>query len=215
MDVGDGAKLCANALESKKVASMAGVGVSAWSTNLQIPAEYLTPRWYALYTCANHEKRVAEQLGQRSVEHFLPLYAVVRRWKDRRVCLQMPLFPGYMFVRLALREKLMVLEVPGAVCLVSMQGRPAPLDDEEIDTLQHALASPFQAQPHPYLAAGLRVRIVRGPLTGCEGVLLRRKGNYRVALSVRLIQRSIAVDVDLADIAPHPRQIARTAEANR
>jgi len=184
----------------------------SWAS-LHTPAEYLDPRWYALYTCANHEKRVAQQLQQRSIEHFLPLYETVHRWTDRRMCLRLPLFPGYVFVRLALHDKVRVLEAPGVVHLVGVSGRPTPLDDGEIDTLRQGLDSSLRALPHPYLNAGRRVGIVRGPLAGCEGILLRRKGNYRVVLSVHLIMRSIAVDVDLADIAPHPRQTGRAANS--
>ncbi len=84
----------------------ATVGNPASGEALSPPPDPTQPRWYAAYTCANHEKRVAEQLGQRSIEHFLPLYERVRRWKDRRVRLQWPLFPGYVFVRLALGDRL-------------------------------------------------------------------------------------------------------------
>src|SRR5229473_725890 len=81
-------------------------------------AAYIQPRWYALYTCANHEKRVAKQLEERAVEHFLPLYGSVRRWKDRKVQLDLPLFPGYVFVHLALRDRLRVLQTPGGARLI-------------------------------------------------------------------------------------------------
>src|ERR1700693_6015046 len=95
--------------------------------------DYLEPHWSAAYTCANHEKRVTQQLEKRSVEHFLPLYESVRRWKDRRVRLHMPLFPGYVFVKLALRDQLQLLQIPGVVQLVSFNGRPAPLPQEDIE----------------------------------------------------------------------------------
>src|ERR1700686_1110203 len=93
---------------------------------------FFEPLWYAVYTNAHHEKRVAQQLGQRSIEHILPLYASVRRWKDRLVCLQMPLFPGYVFVRFALRDRLQVLQIPSVAHLVSFNGRPAPLPIEDV-----------------------------------------------------------------------------------
>jgi transcription antitermination factor NusG len=96
--------------------------------------------WYAAYTTANHEKRVAEQLAVRSVEHFLPQYASVRRWKDRRVRLELPLFPGYVFVRLALRDRLQVLKIPGVAKLVGFNGTPTALPEEEIATLRTSLA---------------------------------------------------------------------------
>lgn len=159
-------------------------------------------RWYAAYTCANHEKRVAEQLEVKSIERFLPLYESVRRWKDRRVRLQMPLFPGYVFVRIALQERVQVLQIPKVVRLVGFNGCPAALPDEEIEALRRGLCGGLRAEPHPYLNIGRRVRVRSGPLEGAEGVLLRRKNSLRVILSIELILRSIAVEVDLADIEP-------------
>jgi transcription antitermination factor NusG len=158
------------------------------------------PRWYAAYTCANREKRVAEQLGVREVEHFLPLYSSVRRWKDRRVMLELPLFPGYVFVRMAMGNRLQVQTVPGVARLVGFDGTPAALRDEEIGALRTSLGDAVRAEPHPYLTAGRRVRVTRGPLAGMEGVLLRRKGSFRLVISVELIQRSVAVDADAADV---------------
>lgn len=167
-----------------------------------MPAAQAEQYWFAAYTCAQHEKRVAEQLTEREVEHFLPLYASVRRWRDRRVRLDLPLFPGYVFVRLALRDRLRVLQVPSVVRLVSFGGLPAPLPDEQVEILRAGLADALHAEPHPFLAVGRRVRIVHGPLAGLEGVLQRKKSNFRFVLSVELIQRSIAVDVDAADVVP-------------
>jgi transcription antitermination factor NusG len=158
--------------------------------------------WYAAYTCANHEKRIAEQLRERRIEYFLPLYEAVRRWKDRRVRLELPLFPGYIFVHLPLKERLRVLELPSVVRLVGFGGQPMALPEAEINALRNGLRGEMRAQPHPYLAAGRRVRLARGPLAGLEGVLLRRKGNFRLVLTVELILRSIAVDVDAADVLP-------------
>ena len=166
----------------------------------RLPVEYSEPRWYAAYTCAQHEKRVAEQFTQRALENFLPRYASVRRWKDRRVRLELPLFPGYVFVRLALRERLRVLETPSVVRLVGFNGRPAALPDKEIEALQACAAAQINAEPHAYLTAGRRVRIKCGPLAELEGVLVRRKNGLRVVVSLDLIARSAAVEVDAADI---------------
>jgi transcription antitermination factor NusG len=157
-------------------------------------------RWYAAYTSANHEKRVAEQLVARDVEHFLPVYDSVRRWKDRRVTLQMPLFPGYVFVCMALRDRLQVQQVPGVAHLVGFDGTPAALPDEEIQALRASLESGVRAEPHPYLTVGRRVRLKSGPLTGMQGILLRRKGNFRVVISIELIQRSLVVHLDAVDV---------------
>jgi transcription antitermination factor NusG len=167
-----------------------------------LPAEYCEARWYAAYTSANHEKRVAERLGVREVEHFLPLYESVRRWKDRSVRQQMPLFPGYVFVRVALRDRLKVLQVPSVVRLVGYGDAPAALDEEEVEGLRCALAEGMRAEPHPYLRVGCRVQITDGPLAGHEGILVQRKGNLRVVLSVDLIQRSIHVQIDSSSLEP-------------
>jgi len=167
-----------------------------------LPFSYYEKRWYAVYTAANHERRVAEQLEVRAVEYFLPLYSSLRRWKDRRVKLSLPLFPGYVFVHMALRDRLRVLQVPGVARLVSFNGTPSALPDEAIQALMRSLERGLHAEPHPYLTAGRRVRLKCGPLEGCQGILVRRKGVCRVVLSIEMIQRSVVVDVDLADIEP-------------
>lgn len=168
----------------------------------ELPAVYLEPCWYAAYTRANHEKKVAEQLCRKGVEHFVPLYETVHRWKDRRVRLQLPLFPGYVFVRLALRDRLRVLEVPSVARLVGFGELPAALPEQEIETLRKGLDCGLRAQPHPYLTVGRRVRIGNGPLAGMEGILQRRKGNFRVVLSLDRIMRSMVVEADACDLEP-------------
>lgn len=168
------------------------------------------PRWYAAYTCSNHEKQVAAQLGDRDVEHFLPLYETVHRWKDRRVRLRLPLFPGYVFVRIALCDRLEVLRVPSVVRLVGFgSSLPVSLPEQQIETLRRGFAGGLHAQPHLYLTAGRRVRIVNGPLAGLDGILVRRKGNCRVVLSVDLIQRSMAVEAVIADLAFTPSLVPK------
>jgi len=156
--------------------------------------------WYAVYTCAQHEKSVAKQLELRSIEYFLPLYERVSRWKDRRVKLQVPLFSGYVFVRIELQERLSVLQVPGVVHLVGFGGQPTPLPQEEMEALRNGLSGTFCAKPCPYLELGGNVRIKSGPLAGLQGILRRKKGTYRFVLSLELIQRSISVEVDAVDI---------------
>ena len=158
--------------------------------------------WYAACTRANHEKRVAEQLSVRSVEHFLPLYKSVRRWKDRRVHLQMPLFPGYVFIRIDLHDRLRVLQIPGVARFVSFNGTPAVLPEAEITRLMAGLKDGLQAAPHPYLTAGRRVRITHGPLEGLEGIVIRKKNDWRFVLSLDLIQRSIRLDIDSSLVEP-------------
>src|SRR5258707_2363888 len=158
------------------------------------------PHWYALYTRAHHEKRVAAELMQRGVENFLPLYSSVRRWKDRRVTLDLPLFPGYVFVRMALADKLRVVQVPSVVRLVGFGGSPAALPETEMEIVRAGLSRGLRAQPHPFLTVGRRVRITGGPFAGLEGILKQKKSGLRVVVSLELIQRSVAVDVDTADV---------------
>jgi len=166
----------------------------------ELPTEYREARWYAAYTSANHEKRVALQLGQRSVEYFLPVYESVRHWKDRRVKLEMPLFPGYVFVRLALQDRLRVLQIPGLARLVGFDGTPTALPDEEIEGLRKGLTSGVRVKPHPFLTVGKRVRVTAGPLAGMRGILVRRRKQTRFVVSVELIMRSVAVEIDEADL---------------
>src|SRR5258707_7022081 len=108
------------------------------------------PHWYALYTRAHHEKRVAAELMQRGVEHFLPLYSSVRRWKDRRVTLDLPLFPGYVFVRLVLRDRLRAVQIPSVARLVGFGGLPVALPDAEMAIMRSRLSERMRAEPHAF-----------------------------------------------------------------
>ena len=172
------------------------------SDSLVLPSSFLEKRWYALYTRSNCEKRVSAEVVARDVECFLPVYSSTRRWKDRRVNLESPLFPGYVFVRLALRDRLRVLQIPSVVRLVGFSGQPAALPEEEVEALRSGLMQKLKAEPHPFLRVGRRVRVKSGPLTGMEGILARRRGKARFVMSVELIMRSIAVEIDEADVAP-------------
>jgi len=157
-------------------------------------------RWYALYTCARHEKSVASQIERRRVACFLPMYRSVRRWKDRRKELELALFPGYVFVNMSISSKLKVLEVPGVVRFVSFNGQPAALPTEEIEALRTRLGDKSRIEPHPYLRVGRKVRVHSGPFEGLEGIVVRRKDRCRLIFSIDLIQRSLAIEVDEADL---------------
>jgi transcription antitermination factor NusG len=160
------------------------------------------PCWYALYTCPRHEKSVASQLAQRSLEFYLPVYRSIRRWNDRSRLLDMPLFPGYVFVHIPLREKLRVLSVNGAVRFVGVGTSPQALLDEDIEQIRQLLLAGKPMEPYPYMKTGSRVRVTRGPLEGAEGYVLRCKNACRIIVSVHLIQRSIAVELDFGDLGP-------------
>lgn len=158
--------------------------------------------WYAVYTRAQHQEQVARQMGRREVESFLPLYESVRRWKDRRVVLNLPLFPSYVFVHLDLADRLKVLQIPGVVNLVAFGGIPCPIPDVEIEALQSCLACGVRMQPHPYLTVGRRVQVKSGPLAGLEGIVVRRKTGYRLVLSIDSISSSVWVELDAVDVEP-------------
>jgi len=163
--------------------------------------ESTVANWYAVYTCARHEKRVAEQMERRRLHGFVPLYRATHRWKDRRKEVVLALFPSYVFVYLALRDRVRVLEIPGVVSIVSSQGKPTPLPAAEIEPFRCASGG-VQMEPHPYLLTGRRVRLRRGPMVGLEGILLRRKEGLRLVVSIEILMRSVAVEVDETDVEP-------------
>ncbi len=168
----------------------------------RLVAEYREPHWYAVQTCANHEKRVRQQLHLRVVETYLPVYESVRQWKDRRVRRELPLFPGYLFVRLALCDRLRVLRTPSVVRIVEFGGQAAALPDQEIEILRRGLTHELGIEPYPYLKVGRRVRVRTGPLQGLEGILVRKKNRSRFVISVDLIMRSVAVEIDVTELEP-------------
>jgi len=175
---------------------------SSSATEASLPAAQIlaTGNWYALYTCPHREKLVAEQIKRRSFPCFLPVYHSLRRWKDRRKELELALFPGYVFVQMALETKLKVLEIPGAVRLVSFNGQPVALPASVIEMLKNRLSGTRGIEPHPYLRAGRRVRVRNGAMEGLEGIVVRRKDRCRVVFSINLLKRSVAVEVDEADL---------------
>ena len=172
------------------------------SLGRQCGQPFAQENWYAAYTHPRHEKKVARQLHDRGIEHFLPVYRSVRRWKDRRKELDLVLFPGYVFVRLTVSEKLRVLQLPGVISFVSFSGQPTALPENDVDALRNALAQGVRAEHHPYLTTGKRVRVVRGPLAGAHGILLRVKTNCRIVISIDAIMRSVSVEIDEGDIEP-------------
>jgi len=164
------------------------------------PEECLEEKWYAVYTWARHEKRVAAQMGQRRIRGFLPLYRSMHRWKDRRKEIELALFPSYVFVHLALRDRVRVLEIPGVVNIVSSRGKPTPLADGEIESLQRGVDGCVSMEPHPFLQVGRRVRVRSGPFVGLEGILVRRKEGFRLVASIEILRRAVAIEIDEADV---------------
>jgi len=157
-------------------------------------------RWFAVFTRSHHEKRVAQYYAERDIEHLLPVSHVMRQWSHyRKVTVELPLFPNYLFVHISRRERTRAIEVPGALSLVGQNSVPAPLPDVEIESLRETLQL-LNCEPHPYLVVGASVRINKGALAGKAGIVLRHKNKCRVVLTLSLIMRSFAVEVDAADL---------------
>jgi len=158
--------------------------------------------WYAVYVRPSHEAQVSKRFDVREIESYLPQYQVEHRWKNRCTKrLDLPLFPGYIFAHVSRADRVRVLEVPSVLFVVGTAGRPTPLPDCDIDALRAGLAA-RNAQPHPFLKVGEHARIRRGALAGMEGIVLRSKSNLRVVISLDLIMKSVAVEVDWDELEP-------------
>jgi transcription antitermination factor NusG len=153
---------------------------------------------------AGHEKAAARALRQRGYIEFLPLYASMRRWSDRRQEIELPLFPGYIFCHFDLLNRLALLMVPAVKEIVGIGKTPHPVDENEITVLQRAVESGALLKPWPFLKVGQRVIIQEGPLRNIEGILAEIRGEYKLVLSVSLLQRSVAVCVDRTFVHPLP-----------
>jgi transcription antitermination factor NusG len=157
--------------------------------------------WFVLFVRTNQEKTTATKLGALRIEHFLPTYTSIRQWKDRRVTLEMPLFPGYVFVRLPYKERLRALNLSGVLYLVGSGQSPAVLTEAEMGWIKQGVDS-GKALPHEYLHEGQRVVITSGALTGLQGILVRQVKHARVVVSLDSIGRGFAVEVDLQSVKP-------------
>lgn len=164
--------------------------------------EKMSNSWYAIRVRSRFENSVATLLQGKGYESFLPFYNVRRRWSDRFKVTKLPLFPGYLFCRFNPSDRLPVLTVPGIVHIIGAGNIPLPVDEAEIAAIQAAVQSGLPRQPWPVLQAGDRVKVVGGPLAGIEGILLNFKGQKRLVLSVTLLQRSVAVEINEEVVLP-------------
>jgi transcription antitermination factor NusG len=154
--------------------------------------------WYVLQCWVRKETAIAANLQGQGFETFLPKYKVIRKWSDRDKEVEQPLFPGYVFCRFNYSQRRPAVLTPGVLQVVGFGKKPMPVEEKEIEAIQLAIASGVPRQPWPYLEVGERVRIHSGGLTGLEGILINFKGSHRVVLSVSLLQRSVALEVDLS-----------------
>ncbi len=151
--------------------------------------------WYALYTRHQHEKIVDQILTNKGFNTFLPLYATTHKWKDRTKALTLPLFPCYVFLKGGIERRLQILTTPGVHGLVSSAGQPATIPDIEIEAIRRVVKSGARVEAHPYLKCGNWVRVKDGPLTGIEGILVRKKNISRLVLSVEILGTAAAIEV--------------------
>jgi transcription antitermination factor NusG len=173
-----------------------------------------THSWFALQTRSRYEHFAAAHLRSKGYELFLPVYTCRRRWSDRIKELELPLFPGYVFCKFDLLNRLPILVTPGVIQVVGSGKSPIPIEDAEIAALQAVVQSELPRQPWPFLQIGQKVRIACGPLSGFEGVLVNVKGNHRLVLSVGLLRRSVAVEIDSAWVSPISSKLPHASNQN-
>ena len=162
-------------------------------------------KWFAVRVKPQAERVVATVARHKGFEEFLPLYKARRRWSDRFKWLDLPLFPGYIFCRLKDESRLPILTIPGVLHFVGIGKTPVPIDDAEVDAIRTAVHSGLWAEPCPFLDVGQRVRIEEGPLTGVEGLLIEVRKKQRIVVSVSLLKRSIAVEIERYWVRPLDR----------
>ena len=168
-------------------------------------------KWYAIYTASNHERKIAGALQTKGIETFLPLYAMTKRWKNRTtVKIDVPLFPCYVFAKVARNESARVLEVPMVYSIVSNGREPLPVPESELNPMRIAIQH-REFDPCPYVKVGMTARIRSGPLAGLQGVIIRKDAKLRVVLNIELIMKSVAVQVDANEIEMISENGARPA----
>jgi transcription antitermination factor NusG len=159
--------------------------------------------WFALQVRSRYESTVLTLLQKKGYESFLPTYRCRRRWSDRIKELELPLFPCYLFCRFNPQNRLPILTTPGLISIVGVAKVPTPIEEAEIAALRTLVSTDVPRQPWPYLQIGQRVKIQYGALYGLEGILVEFRGRHRMVLSVNLLQRSVAVEIDIAWVADH------------
>jgi transcription antitermination factor NusG len=158
-------------------------------------------RWFAIQTLSRHEKVVRSQLEMRNVETFLPTMKRLSQWTDRKKEIEVPLFAGYCFARFSLANRLPVLQSQGVVRVIGPGGQPEPIPDEEIESLRKLIISSSDYICCSYLREGMLVEVIRGPLQGVKGRLVREAKPCRLVLSISLIQRAVTIEIDAASVA--------------
>jgi len=164
----------------------------------------LKPEWYALYTRSRFEKKMLSELSDRNVEVFLPMREILSRWKDRKKRIWVPLFPGYIFINQVdtPENRFRILNIPGAVRFVGLEGHAVPIPEEQIEYVRRFLEASISIDPYPYMQVGTRVEVIAGPLKGIRGILVGKRGRFRFVLQVDLIRQAVSVEIDASDVRP-------------
>jgi transcription antitermination factor NusG len=152
--------------------------------------------WFAVQVRPRHELTTATILRNKGLEEFVPIYISRRQWSDRKKDLVLPLFTGYVFCNFSIEDKLTVVTTPGVIRIVGSSRGPSPIADHEIASIKTAAQLPAKVHPYPYLAIGTRVKVREGPFAGLEGILANYKNRSQLVLSLDLVQRSMAIEVD-------------------
>jgi transcription antitermination factor NusG len=167
-----------------------------------VPESNGIPLWYAIRTRSRHEKQVRDRFVALGIDHLLPTVKRLNQWKDRKKEVESALFPGYCFGRFSWEDKLSVLTVAGVVSIIGSGSSPEAIPEQEIEAIRVLMRSSLGYDSHPYLREGMRVEVIRGPLAGVRGILLRKDKRHRLVISVHLIQQAAAVEIDAADVVP-------------
>jgi transcription antitermination factor NusG len=180
-------------------------------TGFQYPDGSLQKFWYAVHVRSRFESQISTVLRSKGYEEFLPTYRCRHQWSDRAKELDLPLFPGYLFSRFDARERLSILKSPGVIGIVGLGKAPIPISDEEIEAIQAIVRSGLPAEPWTHLTVGSRVFIEAGPLAGLEGIVVNVDKKFRLVVSVRLLQRSIGVEIERSWVREKPFVKSRPA----
>jgi transcription antitermination factor NusG len=156
--------------------------------------------WYVVYTKHQHEKSAAQLLTHKGFEVLLPLYRSRSQWSDRTQLVLLPLFPNYLFVQCDLDSRVQVLQTAGVCWFVSIAGVPASVPEAELEIVRRVVEAPLNVKPHSFVDQGDQVRVLRGPLAGLTGILTRVKNRCRVVISLELLRKSAAIEIDLSDL---------------
>ena len=188
--------------------------ITGQTSLVSVAQDATTHPWFAVRVRSNYEKVVELHLRDRGYQRFAPSYKIEKQWSDRKKEIEQFLFPGYVFCRLDPHDRLPVLTVPGVVGLVGFGKVPATIPDEEIERIQRMVESGLLVKPWPFLEVGQTVLIEQGPLAGMEGILAQEKAQWRLVVSVNLLRRSVAAEVDRTWVRPvHPSRKSQAGQS--